>query len=195
MSVERFLVVLKVARIHEDDRVWFGRWLRRYAVFLRQPETASLTISQEGVKQFCRTLLARQVPAWQRLQAVRAIELYRSDVLRTGDPDLLEIRQILGRQAERERVAVTTPQDEAELVGVISTIEPLWIQKMRAELRLMHYALSTETAYIGWVLRFMKHVGSEELEKFGAPELKEFLTDLAVEGKVAANTQNQALTA
>ncbi len=193
MSVERFLVVLKTARIHEDDRVWFGRWLRRYAVFLHLPETASLTISQESVKQFCRTLLARQVPAWQRLQAVRAIELYRSDVLGTGDPDLLEIRQILGRQAEQEQVAVTTPQDEAELLGVISTIEPHWIQKMRGELRLMHYALSTETAYVGWVLRFMKHVGSEELEKFGAPELKEFLTDLAVYGEVAASTQNQAL--
>ena len=51
---------------------------------------------------------------------------------------------------------------------------------MRAELRLMHYALSTETPYIGWVERFMKHVGSEELEKFGASELKQFLTDLAV---------------
>ena len=134
MSVERFLVVLKTARIHEDDRVWFGRWLRRYAVFLHQPETASLTLSPDSVKQFCRTLLGRQVPAWQRLQAVRAIELYRSEVLGTSDPDLLEIRQILGRKAESERVAVTTPQDEAELVGVISTIEPLWIQKMRAEL-------------------------------------------------------------
>ena len=152
-----------------------------------------LTVSQESVKQFCRTLLARQVPAWQRLQAVRAIELYRSEVLGTSDPDLLEVRQILGRKAESERVAVTTPQDEAELVGVINRAEPLWIQKMRGELRLMHYALSTETAYIGWVLRFMKHVGSEELEKFGAPELKEFLTDLAVKGEVAASTQNQAL--
>ena len=60
MSVERFLVVLKTARIHEDDRVWFGRWLRRYAVFLHQPETASLTLSPDSVKQFCHTLLARQ---------------------------------------------------------------------------------------------------------------------------------------
>jgi site-specific recombinase XerD len=65
---------------------------------------------------------------------------------------------------------------------------------MRAELRLMHYALSTETAYIGWVERFMRFVGSEDLEQFGAPELKEFLTDLAVKGEVAASTQNQALS-
>ena len=86
MSVEGFLVVLTTARIHDDDRVWFGRWLRQYAVFLHQPETASLTLSPVSIKQFCRTLLARQVPAWQRLQAVRAIELYRSEVLAVRSP-------------------------------------------------------------------------------------------------------------
>ena len=196
MSVERFQVVLKLASLEESDKVWFGRWLRRYAVFLRQPEHASLLISQNSVKQFCRTLLAREVPTWQRLQAVRAIEFYRNEVLHSADPDLLEIRQILARTADGERHSIHTvsPDQEAQLIGVVNVNEPLWIQKMRAELRLMHYALSTETAYIGWVERFMKHVGSEELEKFGAPDLKEFLTDLAVEGEVAASTQNQALS-
>jgi integron integrase len=40
----------------------------------------------------------------------------------------------------------------------------------------------------------MRFVGSQELEQFGAPELKDFLTDLAVKGEVAASTQNQALS-
>jgi len=57
ISVERFQVVLKLDNIHEDDRVWFGRWLRRYAVFLRQSENVTLLVSQKSVKQFCRTLL------------------------------------------------------------------------------------------------------------------------------------------
>lgn len=195
MSVERCLLVLKTARVHEDDRVWFGRWLRRYAVFLQQNETSTLAVSQDSVKQFCRKLLSSQVPAWQRLQAVRAIEFYRSEVLISADPDLLQIRQVLARLAERERVSRSAAAGEVDLVGVISSDEPEWIQKMRAELRLMHYALSTETAYIGWVRRFIKHVGSEQLEKFGAPELKMFLTELAVAGEVAASTQNQALSA
>ena len=94
MSVERFQIVLKLASLGNDDKVWFGRWLRRYAVFLRQPENLPLLVSQQLVKQFCRTLLAREVPAWQRLQAVRAIGFYRNEVLATAEPDLLEIRQI-----------------------------------------------------------------------------------------------------
>lgn len=181
MSVERYAVVLQSARIHEDDRVWFGRWLRRYAVFLRQPEDAVLTVTQDQVKQFCRTLLAREVPAWQRLQGVRAIEFYRSEVLKSAKPDLLEIKQILGRLAEKERRLGEVPVDEKEVIGVISSSEPIGIQKLRKEIRLMHYALNTETAYVGWVQRFMKHVGSTLLENFGAPELKDFLTELVVE--------------
>ena len=72
MSVERFQIVLKLASLGNDDKVWFARWLRRYAVFVHQPENLPLLVSQNAVKQFCRTLLAREVPAWQRLQAVRA---------------------------------------------------------------------------------------------------------------------------
>ena len=121
MSVERFQVVLKLANIEDNDKVWFGRWLRRDAVFLRQPETELLQIYQNGVKQFCRTLLASEVPAWQRLQAVRAIEFYRNEVLATAEPDLLEIRQILGRAVDGERhaVSVVSPDEEAALIGVV----------------------------------------------------------------------------
>ena len=72
--------------------MWFGRWLRRYAVFLRQSECATLLVSQSSVKKLCRTLLAPEVPAWQRLQAVRAIEFYGNQVLETAEPDLLEIQ-------------------------------------------------------------------------------------------------------
>jgi len=119
MSVERFQIVLKLASLDNDDKVWFGRWLRRYAVFLRQPENLPLLVSQQLVKQFCRTLLASEIPAWQRLQAVRAIEFYRNEVLATTDPDLLEIRQILGHAVDGERhaVSVVSPAEEAALIG------------------------------------------------------------------------------
>lgn len=92
MSLQRFEIVLILARIEDKDRIWFVRWLRRYAVFLRQTETVLL----DSVKQFCRTLSASKIPVWQRLPAVRAIEFYRNQVLESAEPDLLEIRQILG---------------------------------------------------------------------------------------------------
>ena len=52
MGAERFQVVLKLANIHDDNRVWFGRWLRRNAVFLRQSECNTRLVSQNSVKQY-----------------------------------------------------------------------------------------------------------------------------------------------
>ena len=41
--------------------------------------------------------------------------------------------------------------------------------------------------FVGWVSRFMRHCGSEDLRQFGEQEIKSFLTQLAVEGNVALN--------
>jgi hypothetical protein len=60
MRVERCLVVLNLASPWNDDKVWLGWWLRRYDVFLHPPENRPLVVSQERLKQFCRTLPAKQ---------------------------------------------------------------------------------------------------------------------------------------
>ena len=74
MSVQRFDIVLTLAKIEDNDRIWFQRWLSRYAVFLRLPESVSLPVSLHMVKQFCRMLLATETRAWQRLQAETVVQ-------------------------------------------------------------------------------------------------------------------------
>ena len=64
---------------------------------------------------------------------------------------------------------------------------------MRRRMRLRHYSLRTEEAYVGWVKRFIKFHGGRHPREMGGPELKAFLEHLAVEGNVSASTQNQAL--
>lgn len=73
--------------------------------------------------------------------------------------------------------------------------DPKPIVEMRKKLRLMHHPKSTERAYISWVRRFMVHVGDEDLTKYGAEQVAEFLADLVLVKKLAANSQNQALNA
>ncbi len=136
-------------------------------------------------------------PAWQRLQGVRAVEAYRDLVLNVSEPDLTQMKQILGRLAAAEKdsgAAVGSPEiaDQQRLIGVIDPSEPQILQSMRKELRLRHLALETERAYIGWIVRFIRHCGSAELQAFGEGEIKSFLTELAVEGNVTAGTQDQA---
>lgn len=58
-----------------------------------------------------------------------------------------------------------------------------------------HYSLRTEQVYVGWILRFIRFHGRRHPREMGAPEVEAFLSSLAVEGRVAASTQNQALSA
>ena len=67
---------------------------------------------------------------------------------------------------------------------------------MRRKLRLQQMALTTERSYIQWYRRFVFfHGGNRHPRELGVPEIEAFLTHLAVEGRVAAATQNQALNA
>ena len=72
------------------------------------PEDGRLPVSVESVKEFSRSLLKSGAPAWQRLQAVRAVDAYRDLILRTEEPSLAEIRQALQRLAARERDEAAT---------------------------------------------------------------------------------------
>ena len=61
-------------------------------------------------------------------------------------------------------------------------------------MRVAHYAIRTEEAYVDWIRRFILYHNKRHPSEMGAAEITEFLTHLAVEGKVAASTQNQALS-
>jgi integron integrase len=63
------------------------------------------------------------------------------------------------------------------------------------EVRLRHYSPRTESAYIGWVRRFVRFHGNRHPAELGSDEVQRFLTDLAVNGQVSASTQSQALAA
>ena len=51
------------------------------------------------------------------------------------------------------------------------------------------------TGYEVWIKRFMWFQGKRHPKDMGAREIEAFLTHLAVKGKVAASTQNQAKSA
>jgi hypothetical protein len=72
---------------------------------------------------------------------------------------------------------------------------PRLLDQVRARLRLKHYSLRTEQAYVGWIRRFILASGKRHPRDMGVAEVEGFLSSLAVEGKVAAGAQNQALSA
>jgi len=67
------------------------------------------------------------------------------------------------------------------------------LDQVREVIQLKHYSLRTEEAYIQWIKRFIFFHGKRHPREMGAGEVEAFLRDLAVQRKVAASTQNQAL--
>jgi integron integrase len=62
-------------------------------------------------------------------------------------------------------------------------------------IRLKHYSYRTEETYKEWIKRFILFHHKRHPAEMGAPEIQSFLSHLATEKKVAASTQNQALSA
>ncbi len=63
---------------------------------------------------------------------------------------------------------------------------PRLLDRLRQAIRVRHYSLRTEEAYVGWVRRFILYHGKRHPLEMGAAEINAFLTHLAVEGHVSA---------
>lgn len=72
---------------------------------------------------------------------------------------------------------------------------PKLLDQVRGKIRLKHYSIRTEQAYVDWIKRFILHFDKQHPRDLGATEVEAFLTHLAVVGNVAASTQNQAKSA
>ena len=72
---------------------------------------------------------------------------------------------------------------------------PKLLDLVRNRIRVKHYSIRTEKQYVQWVRRFILFHGKKHPKDMGGAEVEAFLTHLAVEGNVAAATQNQALSA
>src|SRR5579859_1775317 len=73
--------------------------------------------------------------------------------------------------------------------------QPRLLEQVRDRIRLKHYSIRTEEAYVEWIRRFILFHDKCHPREMGAAEVERFLTHLAVQGKVSASTQNQAKSA
>jgi len=72
---------------------------------------------------------------------------------------------------------------------------PRLLDRVREAIRARHYSRRTEKAYVHWIRRFIFFYNKRHPAEMGPAEISAFLSALAVRDKVAASTQNQALSA
>lgn len=66
---------------------------------------------------------------------------------------------------------------------------------VRDALRTRHYAYRTEKTYLHWIKKYVRFLKPTHPREAGAEGVRRFLTHLAVDRRVSATTQNQALAA
>ncbi|MGB0742333.1 MAG: phage integrase N-terminal SAM-like domain-containing protein, partial [Planctomycetaceae bacterium] len=74
------------------------------------------------------------------------------------------------------------------------------LDQVRQRTRTLHLSIRTEEAYVSWIQRYLRYHRDRlgvwrHPADMGSSEVNQFLTSLAVQRKVAASTQNQALSA
>lgn len=98
------------------------------------------------------------------------------------------------------RVALTYPTRSLPRRWVRESVPPVpgaprLLDRVREALHTRHYSRKTEKAYVAWIRRFIVFHGKRHPREMGAAEVTRYLSSLATAGRVAASTQNQALSA
>ncbi len=152
-------------QIRDRNLPYYLKWVADCYEFLKKD--LSQKISYEEKQNFLEHL-SKNHEEWQVKQADLAIKLYNFFLLKRSKSDF---NHLTSREWE---------------VLINDTLKAL---------RLRHRSYRTEKAYLGWLMRFKEFVKEKHPQNLTGEDVQNFLTHLAMEKKISASTQNQALNA
>jgi integron integrase len=186
-------------------------WVRKFTVYRERRFGAGTVAGLAEVAAFLRFIALRwQVPEWQQEQARTALEDWVRTQAKPPPPAAGQAERASGAapqpsvresspSAHPERSAAEGRGGAAQGLPPKLTL-PEALLKLQGVLRLKHYSLKTEEAYLSWLRRYWAFLQSHKVQpEFAALDtagkVRAFLEHLAVDRHVSASTQNQALNA
>ena len=141
---------------------------------------------------------------WQANQAVDAIHIFLRDVLHKGYTGMIdwqsykqkvsfdESQTVLMEELDiPELIKKRVDRFKPELRGHYSGL----LTRMVRVLRVRNYSSRTEESYLTWANKFLWFINGVREDKINSKHVREFLEYLAIDRKVAPNTQKQSLNA
>jgi hypothetical protein len=169
---QKFLLAKKL--VPEKNVFFYAVWANKFFNYARKNRISSDSYQENAISEFLEVLKSDpHVSDWQIRQAGDAIRLY-----------YFHYRGL-------KPVHLRAVKAGDSMIALLNETTRL--------LRLKHYSYSTERTYLQWIKRFLDYEGQTG-EKgasgdFDAEDFKNFISHLALKGKVAASTQNQAFNA
>ncbi|MFZ2959720.1 MAG: integron integrase [Candidatus Ozemobacteraceae bacterium] len=202
----KYLEILKRKGISSGDHGFFLKWLRYFLDFCEKYRFSSR--EETSLAPFLVKLQERNQSPAQKHQACRAIKLYFSLFPEKDSPPKAEtsaastIFQDLGK---RPRKITQSTEDYGQTTSAKVSEEKIetvtgssWVKEfngLSSAIIVRHYSPKTEKVYRVWLRKFQAFTHSKSPNLLSVADVKDFLTFLAVKGKVAASTQNQAFNA
>jgi integron integrase len=103
----------------------------------------------------------------------------------------------MGFRKQGQDYAPAPGPSPVRLESVIPNPKLKLLDQVREVMRLKHYSIRTERSYVDWLRRYVRFHRMKAREEMlpAEPKMEVFLSHLAVQGKVAVSTQNQAFNA
>ncbi len=159
--------LLKTKYIKQKYVPFYIKWISRCYHFLNKEIGEKLTIDKK--EEFLK-YLSKNYEEWQIKQADYALRLYQF--------------YLSSKKGHSKNTLSANPNEWENLED-----------ETRKVLRLKHRSLSTEKTYIGWLRKFRDFTEEISIKHLDGKNIQSFLSYLAVERRVSASTQNQALNA
>ncbi len=211
--LRRYIDFITRNGIQKLQQTYYVKWLRYYLDFChkysyRQDDGKSLSA-------FLQKLQEKKQSEQQRKQARHAILLYGEIFFRSSGKTVdnsttgqnnqatfigptrnkqlcQENKGVAGRVHAPDRGSLT---DKAALRKEYGADWTSLYQGFQDAIKLRHYSPATLKTYTGWTRKFQTFTRSKNPDLLTVKDVKKFLTNLAVEKKVSASSQNQAFNA
>ncbi len=145
------------------------RQLKYYLIWISKYNGYCKRYPQNNLQDYM-DFLAENYNDWQVVQAGKAVNLYKYYLAVHSD--------------KKETVAVKIPVSWTEIED-----------KVKEACKFQYKSYSTEKSYLYWIRTFGKYLENKEPDTVSELDVKNFLTYLAVQRKLASSTQKQAFIA
>lgn len=182
--------VLAEAGIPVRNADWYVRWAEKFAESIKNKP-----LRQRGASDIENFLfeLSNQsgIESWQVRQAEDAILLLYKNLLNID----LVFKQSRTNRAQRLSRGQEQFRDQMLPATVLDKRYGVQLGRLTTAIRVRHYSIRTERAYVAWIRRFLSFHKEISVQTMKAEHIQMYLNYLAETRKIAASTQNQALNA
>jgi hypothetical protein len=206
---DKYIAISRLYKVKESALRWYVRHTETYiAAFEEAPITEH---EAEHVETYLRDKGRNPgIQSWQFLQIVQALEILFVEMVQApwaGDyawRDWASTAQTLpDNHATLSRACLPLTNTEIDedaseefsLSRKVAHLFPQLVEALITQIRVRHYSIRTEQAYLGWFCRFVAHNGMKNPAELGEQHISDFIEQLTVRRNVAASTQGQALSA